>query len=75
MRALALTFFVAAAGMLMLPAKAASARTTKGCPPRIHHKRFGGAENIRVTKSFPCKYARQSIRNWLADGAPGGPTN
>jgi hypothetical protein len=74
-RAVVLTIAVAAAGVLMLPAATAFARTTKGCPPRIHHERFGGADHIRVTKSFKCKDVRSDVRRWLADGAPGGPTN
>jgi len=75
MRALAITLAVAVVTVLAGPVATASARTTKGCPPSIHHKRWGSADHIRVTKSFPCKLARQAVRFWLADGAPGGPTN
>lgn len=72
LRAAVLILVAAATGILAAPA---SARTTKGCPPPIHVKRWGSADHIRVTKSFPCKLARQSIKFWLQDGAPGGPTN
>jgi hypothetical protein len=75
LRALALTLILAAVAVLALPVAAASARTTKGCPPPISHDRFGTADHIRVTKSFPCRRARRAIRRWLREGAPGGPTN
>lgn len=75
MRAPTLTLAVALVAVLVLPVATASARTTKGCKPPVRHERFGKADHIRVTKSFSCKLARRSIRNWLADGAPGGPTN
>ena len=71
----ALILIASAGAVLAAPAATAAARTTKGCPHPIHVKRWGSADHIRVTKSFPCKLARQAIRFWLQDGAPGGPTN
>ena len=70
---MALLIGVAAAlGILASPA---SARTTRGCPPPIHVKRWGSADHIRVTKSFPCEFVRGDIKRWLKDGARGGPSN
>jgi hypothetical protein len=51
------------------PIGVAQAASYKSCGPAIKHKRFGKAVRIRVTKRFPCRYARDSIRNWLRGGA------